>query len=211
MSNATKRGLLPTALACLLVLSGAAAPAAHATPFTQDLKIGAMFMANSGSANELAALEQLAGASDLVLDPKVEGGSIQALLNPGTLDQWVIDVNPNKPGYFLLKFGFPSSTTATHNTFFFQNVGELDKLVFSNADVEFLSGGNCSTRNDAQCNIGRLSHYVFTQDLASDASVDTSGGTVSEPGGFALAGLAMGTMLLGRRLRQRRAAALSGR
>lgn len=208
MSNKKKPFARPAALACLLALSSLGA---QATPFVQDVKIGAMFMANSGSANELAALEQLAGVNDLVLDPKVEGAAIQAMLNPGTLDQWVLDVNPNKPGYFLLKFGFPNFTTATHNTFFFQNVGELDKLVFSNADVEFLSGGNCSTGNDASCNIGRLSHYVFSQDVVGDGSVDTSGSPVPEPGGFALAALAIGTMLLGRHLRQRRSAAITGR
>ena len=208
MSYKIQRFVRPGALVCLLALSSLAA---QATPFVQDLKIGAMLMDNSGSANELAALEQLSGVNDLVLDPKVEGGYIQALLNPGTLDQWVIDVNPNKPGYFLLKFGFPSFTTATHNTFFFKNMGELDKLVFSNADVEYLSGGNCSTGNDASCNIGRLSHYVFSQDIVSDGIVNTSGSAVPDPGGFALAALAVGTMLLGRRLRQRRAAALTER
>ena len=208
MPNKKKRLVRPAALACLLALSSFGV---QAVPFVQDLKIGAMFMANSGSANELAALEQLAGVHDLVLDPKVEGSAIQAMLNPGTPDQWVIDVNPNKPGFFLLKFGFPSFTTATHNTFFFKNMGELDKLVFSNADVEYLSGGDCSTRNDASCNIGRLSHYVFSQDIVTDGQTDPNGGQVSEPGGFALAALAVGTMLLGRRLRRRRGAALTGR
>lgn len=170
-----------------LALYGASAHAA----FTLDLKIGEALLGNSGDATELAAIEAATGNNSLVQDFKLDFDLGDAILNPGTLDQWVLDVAPNTPGYFLLKFGI-GGTGATADTFFFQNIGELTKLVFSNADVQFLSGGNCGANNNNACNIGRLSHY----------SGFSGNGVVPEPGTIALLGLGILGFAASRRRKQ---------
>lgn len=183
-----KIGKLFSALAFAgLALYGASAQAA----FTLDLKIGEKLLGNSGDATELAAIEEITGNSALVQDFKLDFDLGDAILNPGTLDQWVLDVAPNTPGYFILKFGI-GGTGATADTFFFQNMGELTKLVFSNADVQFLSGGNCGANNNNACNIGRLSHY----------SGFNGNGVVPEPGTIALLGLGILGFAASRRRKQ---------
>lgn len=92
--------------------------------------------------------------------------------------QWYLDVGPTEPGYFLLKFG-TGGTNATANTFFFQNIGEMTKLVWSNSQVQFLSGGG--GRNT---NIGRLSHYTTYEGELPPTQV-------SEPATLALLGLGL--------------------
>lgn len=153
---------------------------AHAA-FILDTKIGEANLGNSGDATELAAIQAATGDNTLTLGFKLDFSVGDAVLNPGTLDQWVIDIGANTPpGYFLLKFG-TGGTNATADTFFFQNIGELTKLVWSNADVQFLSGGNCRDGNDNACNIGRLSHY----------NGYGNGGVVPEPATVTLFGLGL--------------------
>jgi hypothetical protein len=132
-------------------------PAAQATHIV-DTKIGEALLANSGDATELAAIKSATGNNNLTLDFKIDVNGNIAMRNPGTTNQWFIDVGPNAPGYFLLKLGI-GGTNATANTFFFKNIGELSKLVWTDADVQFLTGGNCRDGNLNACNIGRLSHY----------------------------------------------------
>lgn len=128
-----------------------------------DNKIGEANLGNSGEATELNALKSILtglgiAAGDLTLDFKLEQMDSGFNVNADSVSgQWVIDTAPAQPGYFLLKFG-TGGTNATADTFFFENIGELTKLVFSNAQVQFLTGGNCARNNNA-CNIGRLSHY----------------------------------------------------
>lgn len=169
---------------------------AHAA-FILDTKIGEANLANSGDATELAAIEAATGNNNLTLDFKLDFTLGDAILNPGTTDQWVLDVAPNTPGYFLLKFG-TGGTNATANTFFFQNIGELTKLVWSNADVQFLSGGNCRDGNDNACNIGRLSHYNGYND---------GGGVVPEPATVSLLGLGLLGFAVSRRRKSARKSA----
>ena len=142
-----------TVLALVLLGWGSSANAAYIL----DTKIGQAMLANSEAATELAAMESAAANSHLMLDFSSDINSAQ--LNVGAAGQWFLDVAPQTPGYFLLKFGV-GGTNATANTFFFQNVGELSKLVWSNSQVQFLTGGDCRDGNDSACNIGRLSHYV---------------------------------------------------
>lgn len=118
------------------------------------------------------------------MDFKYDAGDPQfnVAANPG--GGWYIDVAPAEPGYFLIKFG-TGGTSATADTFFFENVADLGKLVWTNDQVQFLSGGDCRTGNDQACNIGRLSHYV------GFGGNEVQVAAVPEPATFALAGLAL--------------------
>lgn len=114
-------------------------PVANAGTYTLDTFLGSSDLGNSSDAAELAEMETQAGVFDLTLDFKID--VFDVLSNGGT--EWYIDVAPLEPGYFMLKFG--TGNTGFDNHYFFQNIGELDKLVWSGTDVNGLSG--------------KLSHY----------------------------------------------------
>jgi hypothetical protein len=163
----------------LATLVGAAIciPSAQAA-FILDIKIGEARLGDSGDATELAAMEGFAGNSNLIQDLKITSPS--AFVNDAALGQWYLDVAPSAPGFFLLKFGTGSDKDIA-NTYFFQNTGEMTKLVWSNEQVGFLSGGS----DNINGNIGRLSHYT-TYDAAFGQT-----GEVPEPATLALVGLGL--------------------
>ena len=175
-------------LLCLAVFAAAplaalAVPVATA-PVQTDTKIGEANMANSSMALELAKLRALVGDDSLVLDSKFDmedlGAAEAVSLGNGI---WSLS-DPSRPGYFALKFG-TGSTNATADTFFFRNGGDLAQLVWSNEQVQFLTGGACAKKEN-KCNIGRLSHYVTAEETSAGPA-----GEVPEPAGIALLGLGM--------------------
>lgn len=179
MNNAFTTALGRTLAAVALTLV-AGLSSAHA--YVIDTKIGSSDLQNSSDANELAAMEAFSGDTSLVLLAKVNASAGTALPDPDTAGQFYIDVGTQQPLYFLLKFGV-GGTSSQQNTFFFQNIGELNKLVFSSSQVNFLSGGDCGANGNG-CNIGRLSHY--------DIFGSTGGSTdVPEPATMALVGLGL--------------------
>jgi len=158
--------------------------------------IGSALLPNSGDATEIAGLAAILGVdpTDIVLDSKVETPtpSLVALSN-GVPGEWYIDVDPNEPGYFMLKFGI-GGTQVAEDHYYFENIADMTKLVWSNEQVNYLTGGDCANNPNA-CNIGRLSHYVlFDADTGGGGPVDTP-----EPTSLALMGIGLATLFRNRR------------
>lgn len=134
------------------------APAALAGPMTVDLKIGEALLSNSSDASELAMLQAMTGIQDLVLSSKIDVDKTHTAVSASSLGSpWILS-DPAQPGYFALKFGI-GNLDVSADTFFFQNIGDLSQLVWTDEQVQFLSGGPCDA-NQNKCNIGRLSHYI---------------------------------------------------
>lgn len=153
---------------------------AHA--YVIDTKLGSRDLANSGDATELAAIEQISGNYSLTQLGKLDGNAIDLERNPTTTNQFFIDVGPVQPLYFLLKFG--TGNTGADNTYFFQNVADFTKLVFSNNQISNLFGNDCGITSNS-CNTGRLSHVS----IYGSTDGGGSGSSVPEPATIALIGL----------------------
>ncbi|WP_223469197.1 PEP-CTERM sorting domain-containing protein [Massilia soli] len=133
--------------------------------YSVDTLLGSVTLDNSGK-DELAMLRHYAG--DSLLNSTKSEGNVTAYADDG---QWFVDTGTATPGFFVLKFG--TGNTGQDSHYFFKNDGAIgtNKLVWTNAQVDFLTGGgNCFAEGTtsgkkgpdlASCNIGRLSHYAF--------------------------------------------------
>ena len=155
------RGLIVAAAGLLLSMAGSLE--AQAVPFTVDTKIGEALLGNSSEAAELQALADAAGVdvNSLTLVSKVESGFT---LFSNDVGSWYLDVDPAAPSFFALKFGI-GGLSVTADTFFFMNIAELTKLVFSDAQVQNITG-------DCQgCDEFRLSHYTLVNAIPIPAAL----------------------------------------
>jgi hypothetical protein len=158
--------------------------ASSASAYTLDKFLGSIDAQNSGADTELAFAESVTN-KDLTLTDSIDSpkGSLATLV-PGSPNQYVIDLSnfTPLPGYFLVKFG--GGRFSGPDTFLFENIGELNKLVFTAANVNNLIG-ECGQNN---CNIGRVSHYTLFDSVNGGGN---GNGEVPEPATVALFGLGL--------------------
>lgn len=98
----------------------------------------------SNSDNEIAYLAEYLGLdfSDLDLFQKYEEPAVISLQNDNDPDnrEYFFDIAPDQVGWFILKFGAGQSDGGISH-FFFENIGELSKLVWNDFQTNDLLNG----------------------------------------------------------------------
>lgn len=181
-------------LAALALGAGAMVPA-HAVLVgttevgSLDTYLGACAAGSSSDALELACITTLSGSTATLVE-KVDAVNF-TLLSDGTLR--AIDVSPDSPGFYLLKFGAPGQGAI--DSFVFQNLANLNWLAWNMTSIP------------TQYTIQGLSHYVTTSGTTSTSTTGTPGSTgVPEPGTGALALLGLGLLGAGFGMRRKQSA-----
>lgn len=148
---ASKAGIIATAFAAFTMLSQPAAAV------TTDQYLGEALLGNSSEDAEVGALAGILGvnANTLTFLSKNESPSLTVDGN-----QFILDVNPNEPQYFILKFGVGGPVDNSADTFFFRNIAELTLLVFENSQVNNL------IKLDDLPDDTRLSHYTLVDGVS---------------------------------------------
>lgn len=141
-----------TLLAAMALVVALGVPA-QADPFTVDTLLTGIDSANSGQSYEEEQLELACGCSVTLL---TNVGITDAGVQQDLAGNNFIDVDPSTPGYFLLKFG---TGNTGNDMFFFQNIGELTKLVWTDAQ---LTGAGLPADH-----VQSISHYAITTDVGS--------------------------------------------
>ncbi|MCK8485418.1 VPLPA-CTERM sorting domain-containing protein [Aliiroseovarius sp. S2029] len=166
----TLKGVAVTSVLSIFSMVGAV----NAATYTPDTLLGSAQLGNSGDGDELAALASIAGVdvNSLSIESKDNSGSFMR----DDVGNYFVDVAPRTPGYFILKFGVGGTNAVSH--YFFQNIADLTKLVWTDAQTNSLLA-NCTS----DC---RLSHVTQTGDV-SPVPVPAGGVLLlTALGGFAL-------------------------
>ena len=139
------KGKMISSFAAVALTLSMVATSAQAATYTVDLLLSATDSAQSGQSYETALLEAACNC-DVTLLSNVTTSTF--LVDDASHNY--LNVAPNEPGYFLLKFGNPGA----NDMFFFKNIGELDKLVWTDKQ---LSDAGLTDRH-----LDSISHYAIT-------------------------------------------------
>ena len=183
MINSNFSTQLKALKAVALVAAGVFSASAQALVMPADTFLFSTFSKNSGPV-EAQALRDFLGNQSLVLESQIQNTASAPVAKANGANGFYIDIAPNVTSYFVLKFGV--GNTGLQDTYYFSNASDLTKLVWTNAQVNLLSGG-CITFTG--CNIEKLSHYV-TSALTNGGS-GSNGTKLPEPGSVLLIGLGL--------------------
>jgi hypothetical protein len=137
-----------------------------------DNLLGAINSDNSGQGYEESQLELFCNC-DVTLESNVNGPTT---VGPDNGNRY-IDVSPDSPGFFLLKFGTGKPEAGKNDTFFFENLSNLQFLVWN--DQTLIANGLPDDH------VQSISHYAITDGTTTPTTTPTQ---VPEPSSMFLIG-----------------------